>query len=322
MGNLSIVTLTLGLLVASLAPEAHGKEPPATAASEAKALLSADVRTSFEAGRALANRPGAKNRDVRLALAAVVKEAGLPVEMPKTLRKAERAGLVDRIRQAALLARLASVRIAVPEGMVAIPGGVARHPLTGREVVVADFFLDRLEVAREGFARFLKESKHEARGEGFLTGWRDGKYPGGTGKLPVTHVSRRDAAAFATWRKARLPRVMEWEIARRGCGGKPYPWGAQPKTGLANVMDGKGSGNTEGVEGRPDGATPLGVLRMAGNVSEWTSSPWAKAEDVGLVAGESFLSVPQFTRQVYRKTKATVRRRDLGFRCAASIPRR
>ena len=76
------------------------------------------------------------------------------------------------------------------------------------------------------------------------------------------------------------------------------------------------------MEGRPDGATPLGVLRLAGNVSEWTSSPWGPAKDVGVVVGESFLSVPEFSRVLVRKTPAGTRRRDLGFRCAASIPTR
>ncbi len=319
MNRKTLVSLILGLV---LALPASAKEPAATAESVARALLSTDVRTSFGAARALAKRPGAKNREVRLALAALVEEAGLRVAMPRTLRKKERAALIDRIRQASLLARLAKKKIAVPDGMIAIPGGVGKHPLTGKEVVIADFFLDRLETTRESFARFLKDSGHEASGEGFLAGWRNGKFPAGTGKLPVTHVARADAAAFVRARKVRLPTAMEWELARRGCGGGAYPWGNQAKTGRANVLDGKGSGHTEGVEGRLDGATALGVLRMAGNVSEWTSSPWAKSKDVGVVAGESFLSVPQFTRLVVRKTKVTVRRRDLGFRCAASIPRR
>jgi formylglycine-generating enzyme required for sulfatase activity len=87
-------------------------------------------------------------------------------------------------------------------------------------------------------------------------------------------------------------------------------------------MDAKGARRLEPVEGRADGATPLGILRMAGNATEWTSTPRGADPGRGWTAGESFLSVPVFRSALLIATAADTRRRDLGFRCAASIPAR
>jgi formylglycine-generating enzyme required for sulfatase activity len=140
--------------------------------------------------------------------------------------------------------------------------------------------------------------------------------------VPVVHVARADAEASARWRKARLPTAKEWLLARGGCGRTPYPWGKRSRPGLANVFDAKGFRRLAPVDGPAEGATPLGVLRMAGNAAEWTGSTWGDAKDQGAAAGESFVTVPGFAAGLVRRTKVTTRRRDLGFRCAASIPAR
>lgn len=310
--------IATAVLLALLA--APAEEPPPSIADQARALLSPVVRTSWDAARSLVERPGSESSEIRKALADLAADASLALEMPRNLKRAERGPLLDRIRQAALHQRLAKREITLPDGMVAVPGGIAGRPITHEAVLVPDLLVDRIEVTRDAFARFLAAGTHRPEGERFLEGWTDGKPPTGTGAWPVTHVSREDAAAFAKWRGARLPTAEEWMIVRGGCARSSYPWADRSKPGLANVLDARGARRPEPADGRPEGASPLGVLRLAGNVAEWTSTPRGDDPKRGWIAGESFMAVPAFRTTLLVAARATTRRKDLGFRCVARIP--
>ncbi len=96
----------------------------------------------------------------------------------------------------------------------------------------------------------------------------------GDTELLVTCVTWEQANAFCQWVEGRLPTEAEWEKAARGEDGRVYPWGNQSPTRDLAVME--GCGGPLPVGSKPRGASPYGVLDMAGNVWEWTADWYDK----------------------------------------------
>jgi len=86
---------------------------------------------------------------------------------------------------------------------------------------------------------------------------------------PVIFVSWYDAVAYCEWAGRMLPSEAEWEKAARGVNARSYPWGNEISCELANY--GWCQGDTTPVGEYLGGASPYGLLDMAGNVWEWVS---------------------------------------------------
>ena len=140
-----------------------------------------------------------------------------------------------------------------------------------REVHLDAFYADHTPVTNAQFKVFVDATGYRPKDEDakrFVSHWRDGRIPRGEERHPVVYVSWLDARAYCAWTGSRLPTEAEWEKAARGTDGRKYPWGrAEPSPTHANF--GRRDGGTSPVGSFPDGASPYGILDLAGNVWEW-----------------------------------------------------
>jgi formylglycine-generating enzyme required for sulfatase activity len=132
-------------------------------------------------------------------------------------------------------------------------------------VYLSEYQIARHPVTNAQYELFVKATSYAAPEH-----WENGKIPAGKEKHPVVYVTWQDAQAFCGWAGVRLPTEAEWEKAARGADGRKYPWGNErPTKELCNF--GNNVGDTTPVGRYTKGASPYGVLDMAGNVWEWVS---------------------------------------------------
>lgn len=134
-----------------------------------------------------------------------------------------------------------------------------------RTVSLSGFRIHRHEVTNVQYDRYVR-----ATGAPPPAAWPGGAVPPGESLHPVVGVRAEEAAAYCEWLAMRLPTEAEWERAARGGDGRAWPWGAAWDPDLANTADG-GPGWTTPVGSYPSGASPTGVLDVAGNAAEWVS---------------------------------------------------
>ncbi|WP_240507031.1 formylglycine-generating enzyme family protein [Thermoactinospora rubra] len=130
---------------------------------------------------------------------------------------------------------------------------------------------------------------------------------------PLTDVNHEEAATIAARLGGRLPTSAEWEWMAAGPQRRRYPWGDQPwQPHLANLRD-SGLGHPGLVGSHPDGATPLGLLDVAGTVWEWTASTLMGGG--AIIRGGSFASPPLYAQCTFlNAAPLELRSRGIGLR--------
>lgn len=163
---------------------------------------------------------------------------------------------------------------------------------------------------------------------------------------PINCVDHAQAEAYCTWIGGRLPTDAEWQYAACGSDGK-LPWDepslssppAPPEVprgcyGRAAVRKQRphhppttAAKGTCAVTDYPEAVTTTGLLGMAANVSEWTSTEAPSGSNRYVDAGGHW-AVHPYGRSDYdcgRSTSSssrapTYRDEATGFRCARSVP--
>jgi formylglycine-generating enzyme required for sulfatase activity len=257
--------------------------------------------------------------------------------------------------RAAVILRSASAQEASPyAGMVEIPGGSfsmgrddgPANERPAHQVFLPTFYIDRNMVTVVEFTTFVQaKGPTGPQGEMYLDvhdpdnriQQRDGVWIPDRGfeLHPVGEVSWFGALAYCQWRQKRLPSEAEWEKAARGTDGRLYPWGNDaPRPDLA--FFGGLRGQTVPVGLYPKGASPYGVLDMAGQAWEWTTSLYQPypydaqdgREDLTVAAsrvarGGSSSSPPEgltsTSREVISALRQTTGHAYIGFRCVKPL---
>ena len=178
----------------------------------------------------------------------------------------------------------------------------------------------------------------------------DGQALGGAPGHPATFISWPDALAYSRWLdeilrtspdtpevlstllegggQVTLPTEAEWEKAARGSDGRIYPWGSEPRPDRATYQ----ARGTTAVGSHQCPECPFGLSDMAGNVWEWTRSPYQpypydpiddfedlENESLWVMRGGSFTDTAHIVRGANRGgADPGARRAFIGFRIAIS----
>lgn len=122
------------------------------------------------------------------------------------------------------------------------------------------------------------------------------------GDLPMVNLSWDQTHEVAEAVDARVPTLAEWEFMAAGPQRRRFPWGSQPWTPDRANLRGSGYGRRVAVGQFPLGATPNGLLDVAGNVWEWTAD---QVHGNATVVGGSYHSLPTYARCGYRNEVPT-----------------
>jgi serine/threonine-protein kinase len=164
-------------------------------------------------------------------------------------------------------------------------GGVASPEIPVHRLYLEAYWIDKFEVSNAQYRRCVEAG--ECLAPRLPLSYMGVEYYDNPeyADYPVIYVDYFLARSYCAWAGRRLPTEAEWAKAARGTDGRRYTWGSEPVSGeRANFCDRNcpkthadslfddGYAETAPVGSYPAGASPYGVMDMAGNVWEWTST--------------------------------------------------
>jgi|GEM_PF-996842 len=173
---------------------------------------------------------------------------------------------------------------AVPAGAIVLGTNQDRDARPSRTAIQVPAF--------EMMTREVTVAQYEAGCETSLFGsckdWA-GRIEGQADDHPAVGVTWGQAKSWCASHGMRLPTESEWELAARGPNGRTHPWGDTWKAGALNYCDVGCAADALPVHHENDGfprtapaghftagATPQGIVDLAGNAAEWTLDCWTE----------------------------------------------
>lgn len=161
--------------------------------------------------------------------------------------------------------------------------------LPQHRVTMSSFFITRYEITGAQYQAFVTADPRWARGgeaaaaqcgSTYLDDWESGLHPAsGSLEKPVTGVCWYAADAFCLWlgKDFFLPTEAQWEYAARGGGEGPYKIYAFGDTPGCEAAAYESCTKAPLPAREAKGASPWGVIGMAGNAWEWTAD-WYRTD--------------------------------------------
>ncbi len=208
------------------------------------------------------------------------------------------------------------------------------HEKPPHPVALNSFFIDLKEVTAGAYKLCVLATKCTPAKAGVT----HATYNTAKANYPINWVTWQQAVKSCAAKGSRLCTEAEWEYAARGKDGRRYPWGNNSPSCSLAAASGCGMVGPKATGSKPKGASPFGLLDMAGNVREWTAD-WYSATWYSIGAGKTMLNpkgpTSGKTRVIrggyYDSTASQLRTSDraffapalssatVGFRCCRSI---
>jgi formylglycine-generating enzyme required for sulfatase activity len=264
------------------------------------------------------------------------------------------AAALGPYRRPAIAPHIETVEIAAATFLMGSAGAggepfEAQHP--AHPVTLSRFWMATVPVTQKLYRELMGESCGEPEGDDLPVNgvsWNDAvrccnRLSDLEGLAPAYRFDGEVVSWIRTADGYRLPTEAEWEYAARGPDGRAYPWGNAPPS---NQLCWNGEGNALGpgrrrapapVGQHPAGASPFGLMGMAGNVAEWCwdwyglyrRSAEPQVDPTGpplgclrIVRGGSWddTSPARVHTAAREKLLASNRYAVVGFRCARGAP--